>query len=103
MTQRISAHDLAEQRGGDRVTVIDVGEPMEFASGPLVFVCQSGNRGAKGVQTLLERGQANPITDLEGGLPGWQQAGLLPAFPSSCPSCWEVPSAHWWASSSPPI
>ena len=95
--ERISAHDLAEQLGGKRVAVIDVREPMEYASGhiagsinvplsrlqqadlpsgPLVLVCQSGNRSAKGVRTLLERGHAHPVRDLRGGLPSWQQAGL---------------------------
>jgi rhodanese-related sulfurtransferase len=97
MTQRLSAHDLADQLASRRVTVIDVREPMEFAGGhiagslnvplsrlaqadlpqgPLVLVCQSGNRSAKGVQTLLERGYAHPVSDLEGGIPSWQQAGL---------------------------
>jgi rhodanese-related sulfurtransferase len=95
--ERLSAHDLAEQLGSKRVAVIDVREPMEYAgghiagslnvplsrlaqadlpSGPLVLVCQSGNRSAKGVQTLRERGYAHPVSDLEGGLPSWQQAGL---------------------------
>jgi len=94
----ISAQDLADQLGSRGVTVIDVREPMEYASGhiagslnvplarlhqadlpqgPLVLVCQSGNRSAKGVRTLLERGgNSHPISDLEGGLPSWQQAGL---------------------------
>ena len=97
MTQTISAHDLADQLGSQRVAVIDVREPMEYATGhiagslniplsrlhqadlpqgPLVLVCQSGNRSAKGVQTLLQRGVNQPITDLQGGLPSWQQAGL---------------------------
>ena len=97
MTHPISAHDLADQLGSQRVAVIDVREPMEYASGhiagslnvplsrlhqadlpqgPLVLVCQSGNRSAKGVQTLLQRGVNQPITDLQGGLPSWQQAGL---------------------------
>ena len=97
MTHTISAHDLADQLGSQRVAVIDVREPMEYASGhiagslnvplsrlhqadlpqgPLVLVCQSGNRSAKGVQTLLQRGVNQPITDLQGGLPSWQQAGL---------------------------
>ena len=97
MTPPISAQDLAEQLGSQRVAVIDVREPMEYASGhiagslnvplsrlhqaalpqgPLVLVCQSGNRSAKGVQTLLQRGHGHPITDLQGGLPSWQQAGL---------------------------
>jgi rhodanese-related sulfurtransferase len=95
--ERISAQDLADQLGSKRVAVIDVREPMEYASGhiagslnvplarlhqadlpqgPLVLVCQSGNRSAKGVRTLLERGTSHPISDLEGGLPSWQQAGL---------------------------
>jgi rhodanese-related sulfurtransferase len=95
--ERISAQALAEQLGSQRVAVIDVREPMEYAAGhiagslnvplsrlhqadlptgPLVLVCQSGNRSARGVQTLLERGYAHPVSDLEGGLPSWQQAGL---------------------------
>ncbi len=94
---RLSAVELAEQMGSHRVAVIDVREPMEFAGGhiagslnvplsrlqeadlpggPLVLVCQSGNRSAKGVQTLLQRGYSHPVSDLEGGLPSWQQAGL---------------------------
>jgi hypothetical protein len=49
MTQRLSAHELAEQLGS-----------------------------AKGVQTLLERGHTHPVSDLQGGVilsqsvaPGW--------------------------------
>ena len=93
----ISAQDLAEQLGSRSVSVIDVREPMEYASGhiagslnvplarlqqadlpqgPLVLVCQSGNRSAKGVQTLLRQSHPYPITDLQGGIPSWQQAGL---------------------------
>lgn len=95
--QHLSAHDLADQLADQRVTVIDVREPMEYAgghiagslnvplarlqqadlpSGPLVLVCQSGNRSARGLQTLRERCAVQPISDLEGGLPSWQQAGL---------------------------
>jgi rhodanese-related sulfurtransferase len=40
-----------------------------------VLVCQSGNRSARGVQTLLRQGHPHPVSDLEGGLPSWQQAG----------------------------
>jgi rhodanese-related sulfurtransferase len=97
MSTTISAHDLADQLNAKAVSVIDVREPMEFATGhiagslnvplsrlhqadlpqgPLVLVCQSGNRSAKGVQTLLQRGYSHPLSDLEGGLPSWQQAGL---------------------------
>jgi rhodanese-related sulfurtransferase len=93
----MSAQDLSEQLGTGTVTVIDVREPMEFASGhiagslniplarlhqadlpqgPLVLVCQSGKRSATGMQTLIARGQRQPVADLEGGLPNWQQAGL---------------------------
>ncbi|HYP03381.1 MAG TPA: rhodanese-like domain-containing protein, partial [Cyanobium sp.] len=67
---RISAHDLADQLAARDVTVIDVREPMEYASGhisgslnvplsrlaqadlpggPLVLLCQSGNRSSKGL------------------------------------------------------
>ncbi|MEB3362163.1 MAG: rhodanese-like domain-containing protein [Synechococcaceae cyanobacterium] len=95
--ERIRAQDLAEQLASRRVAVIDVREPLEFAGGhiagslnvplsrlaqadlpqgPLVLVCQSGNRSFKGVQTLLQRGYPHPVRDLEGGIPSWQQAGL---------------------------
>ncbi|MEB3255699.1 MAG: rhodanese-like domain-containing protein [Synechococcaceae cyanobacterium] len=97
MTQPITAHDLADQLARRRVAVIDVREPMEFASGhiagsrnvplaqlgqanlpdgPLVLVCQSGNRSGRGVQALVARGVSQPVGDLQGGLPSWQQAGL---------------------------
>ena len=96
-TQRISAHGLADQLGDQRVKVIDVREPMEYAAGhiagslnvplsrlsqadlpegPLVLVCQSGNRSSQGLRDLLKRGHGHPLSDLEGGLPSWQQAGL---------------------------
>jgi len=93
----LSARRLADQLGAHRVTVIDVRELMEYASGhiagslnvplarlpqaelprgPLVLVCQSGNRSAQGVQTLQQQGHPDVVNDLEGGLPSWQQAGL---------------------------
>ena len=95
-TPHCSAADLASRLDRHGVNVIDVREPMEYASGhipgscnvplaqlsgaslpegPLVLVCQSGNRSARGVQTLLQQGHPHPISDLEGGLPSWQQAG----------------------------
>ena len=94
---RISAHDLADQLAANDVTVIDVREPMEYASGhingslniplaritqvdlprgPLVLVCQSGNRSAKALNQLLQQGYPHPVADLVGGLPSWQQAGF---------------------------
>ena len=94
---RISAHDLAEQLSSQRVSVIDVREPMEYASGhiagslniplsrlhqadlpqgPLVLVCQSGNRSSRGLSQLLSQGHRQPLSELEGGLPSWQTAGL---------------------------
>ena len=96
-SHHISAHTLATQLGAREVQVIDVREPMEYASGhiagslnvplsritkselplgPLVLVCQSGNRSAKGLAQLLQHGHPHPIADLEGGLPAWQQAGF---------------------------
>jgi len=96
--QRISAHDLADQLAEQRVKVIDVREPMEYAGGhiagslnvplarlspadlppgPLVLVCQSGNRSAKALAQLQQQqGHPQPLADLEGGIPAWQQAGL---------------------------
>lgn len=97
MSPSISAPDLAAQLGSQRIAVIDVREPMEYASGhiagslnvplaglhqadlpkgPVVLVCQSGNRSSKGVQILLKNGHPHPVSDLAGGLPSWQQAGL---------------------------
>jgi rhodanese-related sulfurtransferase len=94
---RISAHDLADQLAARDVSVIDVREPMEFASGhisgslnvplsritqadlpsgPLVLVCQSGSRSAKALSQLLRQGHPHPVADLVGGVPAWQQAGF---------------------------
>jgi len=94
---RLSARALADRLAASAVTVIDVREPLEVAgghiagslniplslltradlpSGPLVLVCQSGNRSARGVQTLLQQGHNGPVSDLEGGLPTWEKAGL---------------------------
>jgi rhodanese-related sulfurtransferase len=94
---RLSARDLARQLANHQVTVIDVREPMEYTSGhiagslnvplgrlgdaslpqgPLVLVCQSGNRSARGLEQLRRQGHPHPVADLEGGLPAWQEAGL---------------------------
>lgn len=95
--RRISAHQLADQLAEQRVKVIDMREPMEFASGhiagslnvplsritqadlpkgPLVLVCHSGNRSAQALAQLMQQGHPHPLVDLEGGIPAWQQAGL---------------------------
>ncbi|MCT0202023.1 rhodanese-like domain-containing protein [Synechococcus sp. CS-602] len=88
---------LADQLKSDPISVVDVREPVEFSSGsipgsrniplsrlgrtslpegPLVLVCQSGNRSAKGLAELLRRGHPDRLTDLSGGIDAWQQAGL---------------------------
>jgi rhodanese-related sulfurtransferase len=93
----LSAPQLAEELASHRVSVIDVREPIEYAGGhipgslnvplsrlpqadlppgPLVLVCQSGNRSHQGVAVLVERGYPHPISELEGGLPQWQRVGL---------------------------
>jgi rhodanese-related sulfurtransferase len=95
-TPRCNAAELAARLERRAVNVIDVREPMEYASGhipgsrnvplaqlpgaqlpeaPLVLVCQSGNRSARGVRTLLQQGHPHPVSDLEGGMGSWQQAG----------------------------
>ncbi|MEN9541308.1 MAG: hypothetical protein RLZZ459_1399 [Cyanobacteriota bacterium] len=97
MPHRLSAHELADQLASQHVTVIDVREPMELAgghiagslnvplsrlsrtelpAGPLVLVCQSGQRSARGVELLRQRGHRAPVSDLQGGIPSWEQAGL---------------------------
>jgi rhodanese-related sulfurtransferase len=94
---RITPHALADQLAVREVTVIDVREPMEYVGGhiagslnvplarlheadlpqgPLVLVCQSGNRSSQGLQRLLQAGHPHPVSDLEGGIPAWQQAGF---------------------------
>ncbi|MFY8149495.1 MAG: rhodanese-like domain-containing protein [Prochlorococcaceae cyanobacterium] len=94
---RITARALVDQLAQNRVSVIDVREPMEYVGGhiaaslnvplsrllesdlpegPLVLVCQSGNRSSQGLQRLEQSGHLAPVVDLEGGIPAWHQAGL---------------------------
>ena len=94
---RISPRELAEQLANGRISVIDVREPIEFASGhiagslnvplsrlteaelppgPLALVCQSGNRSQQGCQRLRHQAGHPRLLDLDGGIPAWQRAGL---------------------------
>jgi rhodanese-related sulfurtransferase len=41
-----------------------------------VLVCHSGNRSAQALAQLQQKGHADPLADLEGGVPAWQKAGL---------------------------
>jgi len=94
---RLTAQELARQLESGAIGVIDVREPMEFAGGhiagslnvplarladtqlpdgPLVLVCQSGNRSLQGCRRLLVQQPSRQLINLEGGIPAWQQAGL---------------------------
>jgi rhodanese-related sulfurtransferase len=94
---RLASHELHSRLSDGRLSVIDVREPMEYAGGhipgsrniplsrlgsaalpdgPLVLVCQSGKRSSRGLAELLRRGHPHPLTELEGGLGAWQEAGL---------------------------
>ena len=83
----------------DGATVVDVRETAEFAAGhvansrnipsgeldkrlselpagkPVVVVCASGSRSARAASVLRKSGRAD-VFCLDGGLSGWQQAGL---------------------------
>jgi rhodanese-related sulfurtransferase len=95
--RRLCPQDLADPACRLGLSLIDVREPLEFASGhiagsrnipldrigrsalppgPLLLVCQSGNRSARAVETLLRQHHPAAVADLEGGLTAWQQAGL---------------------------
>jgi rhodanese-related sulfurtransferase len=95
--RRLTPQELREHQLQERLTLIDVREPMEYAAGhlpgsrniplsrlgsaelpegPLVLVCQSGKRSSRGLAELLHRGHPQPLAELEGGLGAWQDAGL---------------------------
>jgi rhodanese-related sulfurtransferase len=95
--RHFSPHDLASHRQAVPLTLVDVREPMEYASGhipgshnipmsrlgsaelpegPLVLLCQSGKRSSQGLADLLRRGHPHPLAELQGGLGAWQEAGL---------------------------
>ena len=97
----MQAETLAQQlRQGTPIQVLDVRTPAEFESAhipgsynlpldqlgahrgvlgagtqPLVLVCRSGNR-AREAQMLLHSAGRESVEILEGGLVGWEQAGL---------------------------
>ncbi|MEB3242033.1 MAG: rhodanese-like domain-containing protein [Cyanobacteriota bacterium] len=106
LTPHLSAEQLADQLARGAVSVIDVREPMEYASGhiagslnvplgrldgtplpegPLVLVCQSGNRSAKALAHLRLLSHPSPLADLAGGLPSWSDAGLPLHRPKGAP------------------
>jgi len=75
--QRITAHDLADQLAEQLVTVIDVREPMEYAGGHIAGSLNVPlSRSAQALAQLHQLGHPDPLADLEGGIPAWQQAGL---------------------------
>jgi rhodanese-related sulfurtransferase len=95
--RHISAPELADLLAAGTSAVIDVREPEEYASGhiagshnvplgrltesplpdgPLVLVCQSGTRSGRGLEQLRSAGAGQALSDLAGGLPAWQEAGL---------------------------
>jgi rhodanese-related sulfurtransferase len=83
----------------DGAVVLDVREPAEFAAGhlansrnipvgdldkrvtdlpankPVIVVCASGSRAARAASSLRKAGRTD-VFCLDGGLSGWQQAGL---------------------------
>ncbi|MBE9174066.1 rhodanese-like domain-containing protein [Cyanobium sp. LEGE 06143] len=94
---RVSAPELADQLARGAVTVVDVREPVELLGGhiagsrnvplarlareplpegPLVLVCHSGHRSTAAREQLLSRNPSRAVSDLEGGIEAWQQAGL---------------------------
>jgi rhodanese-related sulfurtransferase len=94
---RLSPKELAAQLEQGGIELIDVREPDEFAAGhisgsrnlplaqlaavplpdgPVVLVCQSGNRSGNAVAQLSRAGAHGDLSDLEGGLIAWNQAGF---------------------------
>lgn len=51
------------------------GEIEKHKTKPVIVLCADGNRAAKAATLLRARGFAN-VVNLNGGLSGWQQAGL---------------------------
>jgi rhodanese-related sulfurtransferase len=60
----------------DGALVLDVRTPAEWSAGkPVVVVCASGSRAGRAAAALRRAGRAD-VFCLDGGLSGWQQAGL---------------------------
>jgi rhodanese-related sulfurtransferase len=97
MPTHLSPADVSRQNADGLIDVIDVREPMEYATGhiagsrniplnkltsaplpqgPVVLVCQSGKRSQSGANQLQRLGYPHPVTQLEGGLLAWQDARL---------------------------
>ena len=96
--RRVSSHALASQIGKRDVSVIDVREPMEYASGhiagslniplphleermgelpegPLVVHCEGGYRSAIAASVLSRAGK-NGVMDMVGGFKAWVASKL---------------------------
>lgn len=92
--------DLQERlAGGEKLFILDVREPYEYAEGhiagstliplgqlanraaklpkdrPIVAVCHSGNRSGV-AQTMLKRAGFEQVLNLRGGMAAWARGGL---------------------------
>ena len=92
----ISFEDLQREAAAKTVTVVDVREANEFATGsvpgainrplsafdpatlptdkPVVLICPAGSRSAKALGMVVAAGRED-ITHYPGGMNGWKQAG----------------------------
>ncbi len=94
---RLNPRALEQQRLQGSVAIVDVREPIEFATGhipgsrnlplaslagadlppgPIVLVCNSGNRSQRALAQLRRRGHSQGVADLDGGLMAWEQLSL---------------------------
>ncbi|MBN2392585.1 MAG: rhodanese-like domain-containing protein [Anaerolineae bacterium] len=96
----VTPKTVEELRDTGAISIIDVREPDEFATGripgatliplgelagradevptdvPVVMVCRSGNRSSQAVQILQKAGFTN-IHNMTGGMIAWSEAGYL--------------------------
>lgn len=106
--QEIDAATLKQLLNREKVTLIDVREPGEYASErikgaklmplsqfnpaeiklsddkTLVLYCQSSNRSRKAAQQMLDFG-FSPVIHLQGGLNAWKQAGYKTEINKNAP------------------